>query len=316
MSKHAVLSASASYRWLECLPSARLEQKFDHEPSEAALQGTAAHALCEHKLKRALKQRSKRPTSKYDSDEMEKCTDDYVKFVMEQLEQVSLVCEDPIILIEQHLDMTQWVPEGFGTGDCVIVADQTLHIIDFKYGVGVVVEAEHNTQMMLYALGALNIFDSLYDIKDVAMTIFQPRRGNVKTWTISKEELLQWAENELAPKAKMAFDGEGEYCPGHWCQFCRARNRCRARAERNMKLLKQDYKLPPLLTDSEIEVVLTELPALVKWAEQIQKYASKEAIENGKHWNGFKVVHANTKRRFSDPKKVEEICFANGYKDI
>ena len=182
-SKHAVLSASSSHRWLNCNPSARLELEFEDRETEAAAEGTAAHALCEHKLRRALKMRSKKPVSPYDSDEMDAYTDGYVQFVMEALEEARQVCPDSQIMIEQRLDFSCYVPDGFGTGDCLIVSDHLLHIIDFKYGQGVLVEAENNPQMMLYALGALRSFDFLYDVDLVAMTIYQPRRENVSTWT-------------------------------------------------------------------------------------------------------------------------------------
>lgn len=222
MNKHAVLSASSAHRWLNCLPSARLEPEFEDTSGEAAKEGTAAHALCEHKLKKALRQRSKRPVSEYDSDEMEECSDAYVDFVIEQVEAARRTCKDPIVLIEQRLNFTDYVPEGFGTGDCIIISDEKLQIVDFKYGMGILVEAEDNPQMKLYALGALELYDALYDIKKVSMTIFQPRRENVSTWTVPVEELKNWAENVLKPKAQMAYNGEGEYLPGEWCTFCRA----------------------------------------------------------------------------------------------
>ena len=228
---HAILSASSSHRWMNCTPSARLEREFADRETEAAAVGTAAHALCEHKLRRALKMRSRKPVSKYDCDEMDAYTDGYVEFVLEQLTQAKLECADPLVLIEQRLDFSCWVPEGFGTGDCLIVADKLLHIIDFKYGQGVLVEAEENPQMMLYALGALRLFDSLYDITEVSMSIYQPRRENVSTWTISVDELNAWAENTLKPRAELAHKGEGDYLPGSWCQFCKAAVKCRARAE-------------------------------------------------------------------------------------
>ena len=186
-SKHAVLSASSSHRWLNCNPSARLEQEFEDHETEAATEGTAAHALCEHKLRKALKMRSKKPVSQFDSDEMDAYTDDYVAFVLEAIAEARRNCSDPLVLIEQRLDFSCYVPDGFGTGDCLIVADKQLHIIDFKYGQGILVDAENNPQMMLYALGALRLFDSLYDIETVAMTIFQPRRENISTWTIPSD---------------------------------------------------------------------------------------------------------------------------------
>lgn len=208
--RHAVLSASSSHRWLHCNPSARLELEFEDRETDAAAEGTAAHALAEHKLRKALKMRSTRPVSKYDSDEMEMYTDSYLEFVLEAIEEARQDCPDPKVLIEQRLDFSCYVPDGFGTGDCLIVADKLLHIIDLKYGQGVLVNAEENPQMMLYALGALRIFDCLYDIETVSMTIYQPRRENVSTWVISVAELRDWAEKTLKPKAELAFKGEGE----------------------------------------------------------------------------------------------------------
>lgn len=316
MSDHAVLSASGSHRWLNCLPSARLELEFVNNESNAAAEGTAAHALCEHKLKKALHMRSKRPVSVYNSDEMEEHSDAYVEFVMEQLELARQSCTDPLILIEQRLDFSCYVPQGFGTGDCIIIGDKKLHIIDFKYGMGVLVDAVENPQMKLYALGALEIYDSLYDIEEVSMTIFQPRRENVSTWTIPVKELKDWAENELKPKAKKAYEGEGDYLPGEWCTFCRAAVKCRARAEEKLKLAQMEFKLPPLLTDSEIEEVLSKLSDLTKWANEIIAYATDAAVNHGKEWHGFKVVEGRSVRKYKDEEAVAEAAKANGYKDI
>lgn len=314
--KHAVLSASGSHRWLNCLPSARLELEFENTGSEAAKEGTAAHALCEHKLKKALRMRSKRPVSDYDSDEMEECTDAYVEYVTEQYEKAKQSCSDPIILIEQHLDFSCYVPDGFGTGDCIIIADDTLHIIDFKYGLGILVDAEDNPQMKLYALGALELYDALYDIKTVSMTIFQPRRENVSTWTVSVKELKEWAENELKPKAQMAYNGEGEYLPGEWCTFCRAAVRCRARAEEKLKLAQTEFRRPPLLTDAEITDILLILPDLTKWANEISEYALDAALNHGKEWDGFKVVEGRSVRKYRDEESVAEAAISAGYRDI
>ena len=316
MADHAVLSASGSHRWLNCTPSARLELEFENTGSEAAREGTAAHALCEHKLKRALHMRSRRPVSDYDSDEMEECTDAYAEFVMEQYEAAKQVCKDPVVLIEQRLDFSCYVPDGFGTGDCLIISDDRLHIIDFKYGMGVLVEAEDNPQMKLYALGALAVYDALYDIREVSMTIFQPRRENVSTWTVPVEDLKAWAENELKPRAKMAYDGEGEYLPGEWCTFCRAAVRCRARAEEKLKLAQTEFRMPPLLTDAEIEEILAVLPDLTKWANEIAAYALDAALNHGKEWNGFKVVEGRSVRKYRDEAAVAEAAKEAGYKDI
>lgn len=316
MGNHAILSASSSHRWLHCLPSARLELEFENTSGEAAKAGTAAHELSEHKLKKALRIRSKRPVSEYDSDEMEECTDDYVAFIMEQVELARKSCIDPIVLIEQRLDFSCYVPDGFGTGDCVIISDDRLHIVDFKYGIGVLVDAENNPQMKLYALGALEIYDSLYDIKEVSMTIFQPRRENVSTWTVPVEELKAWAEEELKPKAAKAYQGEGEYIPGPWCTFCRASIRCRARADEKLKLAQKEFKMPPLFTDSEIEEILMIIPDLTKWANEITAYATDAAVNHGKEWSGFKVVEGRSVRKYKDEDAVAERAVEGGYKDI
>lgn len=316
MGSHAILSASGAHRWLNCTPSARLEQEFDNIGSDAAREGTAAHALCEHKLKKALKMRSKRPVSDYDSDEMEEHTDAYVDFVMEQYEEEKQYCKDPIVLIEQKLDLSAYVPEGFGTVDCLIIGDGRMNIIDFKYGMGILVDARENPQMKLYALGALHVYDSLYDIQEVSLSIFQPRRENVSTWTIPAAELKAWAEDELKPRARQAFDGDGEYLPGEWCTFCRAAVRCRARAEEKLKLAQSEFRLPPLLTDAEIEEILAVLPDLTKWANEITAYAADAAINHGKQWNGFKVVEGRSVRKYRDEEQVARAAVEHGYKDI
>lgn len=314
--QHALLSASSAHRWMGCTPSARLEQEFAAQESEAAAEGSAAHALAEHKLRKALKLRSRKPVSKYDSDEMDDYTTGYVEFVMEALAEAKLNCPDPQVLIEQKLDFSCYVPDGFGTGDCLIVASPRLHVIDFKYGLGVLVDAYQNPQMMLYALGALRIFDCLYDITEVAMTIYQPRRENVSTWTISVDELREWAETTLKPKADLAFKGEGEYTPGSWCQFCRAAVKCRARAEAKLELARFEFAQPPLLTDEEIEEILGKLDDLTKWANEIVAYAQDAAINHGKEWSGFKLVESRTNRKYTDEDAVAHAAAAAGYHDI
>ena len=315
-SKHALLSASSSHRWLNCNPSARLEQEFADQETEAAAEGTAAHALAEHKLRKALKMRTKKPISKYDSDEMDAYTDGYVEFVLEQMAEAKKDCKDPLILVEQKLDFSCFVPDGFGTGDCIIIADKTLHIIDLKYGQGILVEAEGNPQMMLYALGALRLFDSLYDIETVSMTIYQPRRENVSTWSILVEALMEWTENTLKPKAELAFKGEGEFQPGSWCTFCKAAVKCRARAEAKLQLAQYEFAMPPLLTDEEIEDILVRLDDLTKWANEIQAYAQSAAINHGKSWRGFKLVERRTNRKYTDEEAVAQAAKNAGYHDI
>lgn len=312
---HAILSASSSHRWLNCNPSARLELEFEDRETTAASEGTAAHALCEHKLKRRLKLRSDRPVSEFDNDEMEQHTDDYADFVMEQVTRERRRDAETQVLIEQRLDFSCYVPDGFGTGDCVIVSKGRLHIIDFKYGQGVLVDAEENPQMKLYALGALREFGEKYQIKRVKMTIFQPRRENVTTWETTVCRLKRWADKDLKPKAEKAYNGEGNYCPGEWCLFCKAAVKCRARAEEKLRLAQSEFKLPPLLTDAEIEAVLEKLPDMKKWAEEIQDYALTSAL-NGKEWKGFKLVEGRSVRKYSDEDEVAKAAMSAGYNDI
>ena len=316
MGKHAILSASGAHRWLECTPAARLELEFKDQESTAAAQGTAAHNLCEHKLKKALHIRSKRPVSEFNDDEMEEHSDAYAEYVLEQLEEVKKNCKDPLVLIEERLDFSCYVPEGFGTADTIIIGDKNLHIIDMKYGQGILVYAEDNPQMKLYALGALASYESLYDIEEVTMHIFQPRRENVSAWTISVDELKKWAENDLKVKAKMAFEGKGEYLPGDWCTFCRAAVKCRARADEKLRLAQSEFKFPPLLTDNEIEEILSKLSDLTRWANEIVAYATDAAVNHGKEWSGFKVVEGRSNRKYKDEDKIAEVAKANGYKDI
>ena len=312
MGTHALLSPSAAHRWMNCPPSACLEREFPSSSSEVAAEGTAAHALCEHKLRKLLKLRSKRPHSDFEDDEMDRCSDDYVSFVQEQMGEIP----SPMVLVEQRLDLTRYVPEAFGTADCIIVGGDRLHIVDFKYGMGVLVEAEHNPQMMLYALGALELLDGIYDIQKISVSIFQPRRENVCTWSLPKEELLRWARDDLVEKARLAYAGEGEYCAGEWCTFCRASVRCRARAEEKLRLAKEEFKYPPLITDEEIEDVLVEIPELIKWANAILAYATDAAVNHGKEWTGFKIVEGRSVRRYKDEDAVAREAESAGYTDI
>ena len=307
-----MLSASSAHRWLNCTPSARLEQEFKDRQTEAAAEGTAAHALAEYKLRRALHQQAERPVSRYANSEMDEYTEDYAQFVQEAIAEAKRYCADPVVHIEQRLDFSDYVPDGFGTGDCVIVADRRLHIIDLKYGQGVLVEAEHNPQMMLYALGALHVYDALYDMDEVSMAIYQPRRANVSTWTISVNELRAWAENELRPRARLAYAGEGEYCPGAWCMFCRAAVKCRARAEDKLRLAQYEFAQPPVLTDGEIAGILGKLDDLVRWATDIREYALNAAL-SGVHFDGWKVVEGRANRRYTDEAAAAQAVIATGH---
>lgn len=314
---HSVLGASAADRWMNCTPSAQLTAGMEDETTTFAAEGTAAHALCEWKVRKALKMRAgRRPTSDYWTDEMEEFTDDYRDFIMDLVGQAKQHCKDPVTLIEQHLDFSCYVPDGFGTGDFLLVAEKELNVVDFKYGRGVAVYADHNPQMMLYALGALNLFDCLYDIEQVTMTIFQPRLSSISTWTITATELYQWAEDVLKPKAELAAKGEGEFVSGSWCRFCKARNTCRARAESFLELARMEFQPPALLSDEEVAEVMEKADELSKWASDVMAYAQAEAIENGKHWDGYKLVEGRSVRKFSDEAKVEAAAKEAGYTDI
>lgn len=311
-SEHAILSASGSHRWLACTPSARLEQEFSDTDSTASLEGTAAHSLAEHKLKKKLKMQSTRPNTIYDNDEMEMYTDDYSDYVVEQYTKVKRYDENAKVLIEQRLDFSCYVPEGFGTGDAVIVSKGKLHIIDLKYGLGVLVNAEKNPQMMLYALGALRKYEKEYEIKKVKLTIFQPRRENVTTWETTTAALKKWANKILRPKAEMAYRGTGKYEPGAHCQFCKAAIKCRARAEEKLKLAKEEFKKPPLITDNEIESVLAKIPDIKKWCDDIMEYALEKAL-NGKKWEGFKIVAGRGTRKYLNEEAVVAALNKAGY---
>jgi len=245
MDEHALLSASSSHRWLHCAPSAVLEQSSENKTSVFAAEETAAHALSEHKLRKFLKIPTKKPVSVYDSLELDYYTDVYLEYACELIFEAYSRSSDPIVLIEQRLDFSHYAPGGFGTGDLVIVADEILDVVDLKYGTGVRVSAEDNPQLKLYALGALALYDDLYDTRAVRMTISQPRLDNISTFEMTVDNLMQWAETELKPKAELAINGIGEFVSGEHCRFCLARSTCRARAEKNLELAKLDFKQGP-----------------------------------------------------------------------
>ena len=244
MIKHALLSASSCKQWLHCPPSAKLCADVKEEASPYAQEGTDAHRLCEYKILHALGQKIRDPTEdlEYYDTEMEDCATAYCSYVLDQYKEVHAHCPDPLILIEEKLDFSRWVPEGFGTGDAVLVSDDVLHIIDFKYGRGVLVKAAQNPQMMCYALGALDLYDGLYSINTVEMTIFQPRRDNISSYTMRKEEILQWADEILAPTAQLAYDGQGDFKAGDHCRFCKIRTACRTYAEYTPNTAKEDFE--------------------------------------------------------------------------
>lgn len=317
--KHALLSASSAYRWLACPPSALLSAKYEDTSSSYAQEGTAAHALAEYKVLKALGRKADDPTENLDyfNEEMDEATDAYAGYVLEQVAEAKKATTDPIVLVEQRVDFSTYVPDGFGTADALIIADDKLSITDLKYGRGVLVEADHNPQLMCYALGAYEMFSALYDIETVSMTIFQPRRDNVSVFEMKASDLLDWAENTLKPKAELASEGEGEFTVGEHCRFCKAKADCRARAEANLALARYDFALPPTLTDADIEAILPLLDELTSWAEDIKAYALTRAVA-GKEWHGYKLVAGRSNRKYVNEdavaKKVSDAGF-NPYEE-
>lgn len=316
MAKHSLLSASASHRWLNCPPSARLCEKYEDKPSEYAQEGTDCHELCAYKVEKTLGRRVRDPTENltYYNSEMEDCAEGYCAFVMEQVAEAKKRCEDPLVLVEQRLDYSRYVGiEGsFGTGDCVIVSDGLLHIIDYKHGLGILVPAEKNSQLSCYALGALDLFDGIYDITEVSLTIYQPRRENISTYTMSKDELLIWADTVLSPTAKLAYDGKGDFKAGDHCQFCKAKANCRKRAEYNLELARYDFEMPAALEDDEIASILTKVDGLVSWASDLKEYALQKAL-SGTKFAGFKVVEGRSNRKYTDEDAVARTVEAAGF---
>jgi hypothetical protein len=321
--QHALLSASGSHRWIACPPSARLEEQFPDVRSAYAEEGTLAHNLSELHLKKYLGCIHKKDyDAKFQrlsadplfSPEMMDNVDIYVGLSIERINEARSRSKDALILVEQRLDFSDWVPDGFGTGDLVIVSDGVLEIIDLKYGKGVPVSAEGNTQMMLYGLGALNKYSFLYDISTVRMTICQPRLDSISVGEITVEELLVWAKEVAEPKAQMAMAGEGEFNAGEHCRFCRAKHTCRARAEANLELAKFDFTDPSLLADDEMGEVLAKAELLQSWVSDVWEYAQTEAVAGRKKWTGFKVVEGRSVRKYADEMKIAQVLVtAGGY---
>ena len=311
---HAVLSASSAKRWINCPPSARLCENYDDKSSDFAAEGTDAHALCEYKLKNALEIEATNPAENltWYNEEMNECAEGYASYILELVEKAKQTCSDPVVLIEQRVDFSRWVPEGFGTADCIVIADGVMNVVDYKHGKGVEVCAAENPQMMLYALGALEIFDGIYDIDEIYMTIYQPRKSNISVSVIEKDELLEWAQNGLIYKAKLACEGQGEFHCGEWCRFCKAKAECRERAAANMELARYEFQEPALLNDDEIAEILGRIDELTAWASDIKEYALKQAI-NGKEWTGWKLVEGRSNRKYINDNAVAKIVEDAGF---
>ena len=311
---HAICSASSSDMWLHCPPSARKNAERPDSGSNYAEEGSQAHALCEHKLRRMLGQPSNDPskTLTYFTAEMEQSADDYVTFVLEQIEVARETCPDPYVAVEQRVDFSDYVQEAFGTADCIVVGEPIIRVIDLKYGAGVAVSAEENSQLKLYALGALAAYGTLFDIDKVVLSIVQPRRDNISTFEVSTDDLYRWAGEVLKPAADLAFKGEGEYSSGSWCKFCRVKAECRTRAEYAMELAKLDFKRPPMLEDDEVEYVLEHIDELISWANDIKDYALGAAI-GGKRWYGWKLVEGRSNRCYTSETTVAAAVAETGY---
>lgn len=314
---HALLNPSGAARWLGCTPSVRISLKCPPPPpSEYAEEGTRAHAVAEAKLRfenneitdGQLKARIKKRNP---DGEMEEATDFYVN---EVLDIKAAAGEHAELMVEQKFSLDEWVPESFGTSDAVVLTDDTIHVIDLKYGKGIRVSAKGNPQLRLYALGAASLFDGVNDFKTVRMTIIQPRLDHISTDEMPMEDLLKWAEEEVKPKAQMAFNGEGEVTPGDWCRWCPAAATCRARAEKNLELARMDFNDPDLLSDDELGEVLAKGEELKKWVEKVEAYVQQEAIA-GKHFDGWKIVEGRSTRKITDQIKAAELLKKAGFEE-
>ena len=321
---HARLNASSSHRWMMCPPSVKLSENFADKPSPYAEEGTYLHELSELKLHNYLGDMTPEAIgatfaslkdNEFYSDEAESVTDEYVGFCIETIEAVKAGCADPLILVEHRIDYSEYVPEGYGTGDLIIVADGVLEVVDFKGGRGVRVDATRNSQLMLYGLGALLEFDTLYDIHTVRMTIVQPRLSNISTYEISADELIRWAEEEVRPRALLAYEGKGEFCAGEHCRFCKARYTCRTRSEYHMRLAAKDFKAPDLLTDEEIIDILPVAESLNNWVQDLLSFATQQAVD-GKQWPGYKLVAGRSIRKYTSEAEVIKAATEAGYTDI
>ena len=310
MSSHAFLSPSASHRWLNCPPSAKLCAALPDQTSPYAAQGTDAHELCAYLVEKALGRDVKDPTESlsYYDPEMQTCAEGYAEFVMQEYELAKQPCPDTDVLIEQKVDFSKGGEGGTGTADCILLSDGTAEIIDYKHGLGVMVSAESeefggNPQLMCYALGLIDMFDGIYNIDTIRMAIYQPRRDNVSICQMSKDDLMKWAEETLAPTAILATKGEGEFKAGDHCQFCKVKATCRKRAEYNLEMAKYDFEVPATLEDHEIEAILMKVDQLTSWAEDVKEYALNQALQ-GKEYEHFKVVEGRSNRKYTDENAV------------
>jgi hypothetical protein len=320
--KHAILSASGAKRWMSCPPSARLEEQIKDESSSFAEEGSLAHAIGEAVLRlqyavisqeRYKLTREELDKSEYYCPEMLDYVEDYVDFVTERYNAALARSPDALIMIEERLDFSAYVPEGFGTGDILIITDGEIEVIDLKYGKGVPVSAEGNPQMRLYGLGALEMYGFLYSIESVKMTVYQPRLDNISTEEMGAAALQDWGDYEVKPAAALAFVGEGEFCAGDHCKFCKLKATCRARAEANLALAAYDFAKPPTLSIEEIAEILESAEELQKWAADVQSHALTQAEKHGIKFPGWKLVEGRANRKYCDSETVLEVLKLEGY---
>ena len=315
---HALLSASGAHRWMNCTPSAVLESQFPDTTSEAAKEGTLAHEMAEAKLQHLFntqdyrKAKLTRTLNKIKKDdlyqpEMDGYTDDYVAYVRKSAMGFE---KSPYIAIEKRLDLTAYIPDGFGTADCVMIGERTLHIIDLKYGKGVPVSAENNEQLMIYALGALEAYKMLFAIDAVKVSIVQPRIDNTNSSEFTVEELIKFGDR-VKHYADIAIKGEGEQTPGDWCRFCRARQQCRARADKNIELVFEVSKKPHLITNEEVGEYLRKGEDVAKWLSELQDYALAECLA-GRDVDGYKAVEGRGSRSWTDMDAAFEAIIEEG----
>lgn len=309
--KHAFLSPSSSIRWYFCPPSAHLCEQYPDQGSIFAAEGTEAHALCEYLLKNSLGLPCVDPRSsmQFYSPEMEEAAQGYMQYILEKVEAYKAAGISPSVYVEQRLDLREYIPESMGTADCVIIAGDTAEIIDFKYGMHRVPAT--SMQLRIYALGACEVFSSLYEFARVRMCVYQPRLSSVDETEMTVEELYAWAREELSVRARQAFDGVGEFACGEWCRLCRARRNCRALADYQLEIARNEFRDPAVLSDEEIADVLSRVDGLIAWAEGVREYALGEALR-GHAYPGFKVVSSRAYRRFTDDAEVASRVTAAG----
>lgn len=309
---HSLIGGSSLKRAMECPPSVRLTENFEDEGSVYAQEGSEAHLLLEKKIKERFGIPFDEDTSnlEYYSEEMEECTDTALNYVVEIYERLKAEGKNPFIASEVLVDFSDVVPEGFGSSDIVIVYDGGIYIVDYKHGRGVEVSCERNPQLMIYAYGSLLMFESLYDITHINMAIVQPRLNNISEWSCSKDELVDWANNEVKPKATLAFEGKGEYKCGPWCQFCKAKFECRHRAEAMLKMEGYAVKDKALLATEEIAEILGKIDDLISWGNDIKEFALTEALR-GVHIPGYKLVEGRSNRKYTDENEVIRVLQEN-----